>query len=220
VSARLCLATTYASQYIPGAPSEENVRYGQIAIDEFRGVLEIDPQNLPAIDGIASILFQMGAEPFDISTFEEAKSYHRRHIKLRPGDPEPYFWIGVIDWTLAFRANGELRARFNEYVGAAGLSDADPLQPDLREQYAKENGATIDEGIDYLKRAIQWRPDYDDAMAYLNLLYRRKADTVVSNVEREELLKMADDLVDKVMEIKTNRSKQTDGTPTSNPDTR
>ncbi len=52
------------------------------------------------------------------------------------------------------------------------------------------------------------RPDYDDAMAYLNLLYRRKADMVESKEEREALLKQAEDLVDKVKEIKQKRSEQ------------
>ena len=34
----------------------------------------------------------------------------------------------------------------------------------------------VQDGIDNLNKAIALRPDYDDAMAYLNLLYRRKAD--------------------------------------------
>jgi hypothetical protein len=51
------------------------------------------------------------------------------------------------------------------------------------------------------------RPDYDDAMAYLNLLYRRKADVVESQTERDEFIKQADDLVDRVKEIKSNRAK-------------
>jgi hypothetical protein len=77
---------------------------------------------------------------------------------------------------------------------------------DLRQQYAREYGPTIEEGIESLKRAISIRPDYDDAMAYLNLLYRRKADIVAGDDDREELLKMADDLVDRVKEIKTQRA--------------
>jgi hypothetical protein len=45
-------------------------------------------------------------------------------------------------------------------------------------------------------------------MAYLNLLYRRKADMVESADERAALLKQADDLVDKVKEIKQKRADQ------------
>src|ERR1700682_957762 len=58
LNAQLYLATAYASQYIPGAPSDENVKRGKAAIDEFKGVLEKDSNNLSAIDCIGSILFQ------------------------------------------------------------------------------------------------------------------------------------------------------------------
>src|ERR1700720_4858716 len=60
LNARLYLATAYASLYIPGAPSAENLARGQQAVAEFKEVLEKDPNNLSAIDGIGSILFQMG----------------------------------------------------------------------------------------------------------------------------------------------------------------
>jgi hypothetical protein len=63
----------------------------------------------------------------------------------------------------------------------------------------------VDDGISDLKKAIVNRPDYDDAMAYLNLLYRRKADMVDSMDERENLEKQADLLQDKVKEIKQYR---------------
>src|SRR5574341_2257850 len=46
LNARLYLATAYASQYIPGAPSEENVRKGNEAIAEFKEILDKDPNNL------------------------------------------------------------------------------------------------------------------------------------------------------------------------------
>jgi len=201
LNARLYLATTYASQYIPGAPSEENRRLGEAAVAEFRDVLNLQPRNLSAVDGIGSLLFQMAGQPYDPAMFTEAKSQFQKHIQLNPEDPEPYYWIGVIDWTLSFRANGEFRARINQDTRGEALQDTDPLPPDVREQYTREYGPIIDEGIDSLKHAIERKPDYNDAMAYLNLLYRRKADTVTSVSEREELIKMADDLVETVKEI-------------------
>jgi tetratricopeptide (TPR) repeat protein len=205
INARLYLATSYASQYIPGAPSKENVQIGRRGIEEFNGVLDLDPNNISAIDGIGSLLFQMAGQPFSPELLLESKSYHQRHIQVRPEDPEPYYWIGVIDWTLAFRANGVLRQRINN--GVAKLGAADPLPPELREQYSQEYGATIDEGIESTNHAIKLKPDYEDAMAYLNLLYRRKADIAADDAEREKFIQMADDLVDKVKEIKEARAK-------------
>lgn len=205
LNARLYLATAYASQYIPGAPSEENVRKGNEAIAEFKDILSRDPNNLNAIDGIGSILFQMAGTPFSPEKFEESKSYHQKHIDLKPEDPEPYYWIGVIDWTLAFRANSEMRADYNKANVRKPIKDTAPLPPKVREEYTAKYGALVEDGIKKLQQAINLRPDYDDAMAYLNLLYRRKADMVESAEERASLLQQADDLVDKVKEIKQKR---------------
>jgi tetratricopeptide (TPR) repeat protein len=208
MNARLYLATAYASQYIPGAPSDQNVRLGTQAVNEFKEVLQIEPTNISAIDGIGSIIFQMAGQPYDPKKFEESKSYHQKHIDLRPNDPEPYYWIGVIDWTLAFRANGELRAEYNRNNIKKQVKDTDPLPASVRADYTAKFGAMVEEGITDLQKAIQVRPDYDDAMAYLNLLYRRKADMVESADERNSLQKQADDLIDKVKEIKQKRAEQ------------
>jgi hypothetical protein len=45
-------------------------------------------------------------------------------------------------------------------------------------------------------------------MAYLNLMYRRKADTVATKAERAKLTEMADDLLEKLKEIKQRRAEQ------------
>ncbi len=208
VNARLYLATAYASQYIPGAPSDENMRHGQEAIAEYKDVLDKDPINLSAIDGLASILYQMAGQPFDAKKFEESKAYHQKHIALRPQDPQPYYSIGVIDWALAYRGNTEMRSDYNKAHINKQVKDTDPLPPDVRKGYTDKYQGMVDEGIASLKKAIELKPDYDDAMTYLNLLYRRKADMVESTAERDNYTKMADDLLDKVKEIKQKRAEQ------------
>lgn len=209
MNARVYLATAYASLYIPGAPSPENKARGEQAIKEFKEILDIDQNNLSAIDGIGSLLFQMaGTPPVDTKGFEESKTYHQRHIQIKPDDPEPYYWIGVIDWTLAFRGNGEMRLDYNKNNIKKQVKEADPLPAALRTEYAAKYGPLVEEGIGDLQKAISLRPDYDDAMAYLGLLYRRKADMVESADERASLQKQADDLLDKIKEIKQKRLEQ------------
>jgi tetratricopeptide (TPR) repeat protein len=208
INARLYLATAYASQYIPGAPSDENMRHGQEAIAEYKEVLEKDPNNMSAIDGLASILYQMAGQPFDQNKFEESKKYHEQHIALKPQDPQPYYSIGVIDWALAYRGNTELRSDYNKEHINKQIKDSDTLPPDVRKAYTDKYQQMVDDGITSLKKAIELKPDYDDAMTYLNLLYRRKADMVESSSERDNYTKMADDLLDKVKEIKQKRAEQ------------
>jgi tetratricopeptide (TPR) repeat protein len=202
MNARLYLATAYATQYIPGAPSDENIRMGQAAVKEFQDVLSVDPNNISAIDGIGSILYNMAGTPYTKERFEESKTYHMKHIALKPEDPEPYYWIGVIDWTLTYRANLELRGKWRLDHAGKALKDDDAMPPDIRGDYIKDNSQLIDEGIGNLKKALELRPDYDDAMAYMNLLLRRKADEATAPTERADLLKQADDLVEKAKEIK------------------
>jgi tetratricopeptide (TPR) repeat protein len=208
LNASLYLATAYASQYIPGAPSDENMRHGQEAIAEYKGVLDKDPNNMSAIDGLASILYQMAGQPFDAKKFEESKSYHEKHIALKPNDPAPYYSVGVIDWALAYRGNTEMRADYNRAHINKQVKDTEPLPPDVRKEYTDKYQKMVDEGIASLRKAIDLKPDYDDAMTYLNLLYRRKADMVESTAERDALTKQADDLLDKVKEIKQKRAEQ------------
>ena len=59
----------------------------------------------------------------------------------------------------------------------------------------------VDEGLQMIQKAVELRPDYADAMAYQNLLLRQKADHSDA-ATRAALEKQADDLLDKVKEIK------------------
>jgi len=209
-TARLYLATAYANQYVPGSPDQANVDHANQAVKEYKEVLERDPVNLSAIDGIGSLLFNMAAgPPPHIDMMKESRSFHQQHIKIKPDDPLPYYWVGLIDWTLSFKANAQTRFDFNkEQTLKKQIKDGDPLPDKLREQFAAAYGADVDEGIAALKQAIVINPEYDEAMAYLNLLERQKADMVESPDDRKKLLDDADALIDKVKVIKQKKASQ------------
>jgi len=165
----LYLATAHASHYVPGSASPENIRYGTEAVSEFRETPRLESTSLSAIDGLGSILFQMAGTPFDPDKFVESSALFKKHSAISPNDPEPYYWVGVVDWTLAYNASKQLRARLNKNEAQGQLKDVDPLPADARTKYRADFGRHgIDEGIDCMKKAIALRPDYDDAMAYLN----------------------------------------------------
>ena len=70
----------------------------------------------------------------------------------------------------------------------------------------------IQEGIENLNKAIQLRPDYDDAMAYLNLMYREKADVECDDLNaRQEDLKTADHWVDQTLSTKKAKAEKQPG---------
>ncbi len=196
LNARLYLATAYMQQYIPGADSPENNRYAEQAIDEFKKVLDANPpkeQKILALKGIASLYFNM-------KKMDLAKQYHEQVAALDPNDPETYYSIAVIDWTQAYQPRIEARAKL-------GLKPTDDIKDkkvcaELLKAISS-NQAVVEDGIAKLQKAIELRPDYDDAMAYLNLMYRERADLECDNPDaRKADLKTADDWVDKTIATK------------------
>jgi len=198
-NAKLYLATAYAQQYIPGVDSPENLQNATSAIDQYKSVLQQDPKNVNSIKGIAYLYLQM-------KKFEDAKDYYRKAVALDPNDPEAYYSVGVIDWTQAYQPRMEERAKM-------GLRPDEPLKDKkLCVKLRDENGNVIQDGLDNLNKAIQLRQDYDDAMAYLNLLYREKADRECDQPEqRASDLKTADEWVDKTMAAKKAKAQKQTG---------
>jgi tetratricopeptide (TPR) repeat protein len=204
INARLYLATAYAQQYIPGADTEDNNRMGQQAIDEYKSVLERDPKNINSVKGIAYLYLQM-------KKFEEAKQFYRRATELDPNDPEPYYSVGVIDWTQAYQPRMEARAKLGLKPDEE-LSGKNKDQKQACQELKDKNWSTIEDGMTELNKALQLRPDYDDAMAYLNLMYREKADLECDDPQaRAADLKTADEWVDKTMATKKAKAEKQPG---------
>lgn len=193
VNARLYLATAYMGQYIPGADSPDNNRFAEEAIDVFKQVLALNPpkeQQIHSLKGIASMYFQQ-------KKFSQAEEYYKKIAELDPNDPETYYSLAVIDWMEAYQPDQKARAEL-------GLKPTDEMKDKKAcEDLKQANAQKVDDGIQNLNKALQLRPDYDDAMAYLNLLYRQRAEYECDNADaRKADLKTADDWVDKTMATK------------------
>jgi tetratricopeptide (TPR) repeat protein len=198
INARMYLATAFVSQYIPGVDSPDNVRTAQQAIDEYQKVIDANPsreQKVNSAKGIAYLYLNM-------KRWDDAKKYYRMASDLDPNDPEPYYSVGVIDWTACYQPRMEGRAKLGMKPDEH-LSAKNKEQKQLCEELKTKNMPAIQEGIDSLNKAIQLRPDYDDAMAYMNLMYRERADVECDDeAARAEDLKAADNWVDKTLATK------------------
>ena len=204
LNARLYLATAYTQQYIPGVDTPDNNHYADLAIDTYKQVLQADPKNINSIKGIAYLEWQM-------KKFDLAKEYDKKASEADPNDPEPYYSVAVIDWTETYVPRQEERNK----LGLKPDSSAEPLPVKDKKVCAmlrEKNSANIQEGIDNLNKALQLRPDYDDAMAYMNLMYRERADVQCDDAAaRTADLKTADEWVDKTMAIKKEKAEKQPG---------
>jgi tetratricopeptide (TPR) repeat protein len=198
INARAYLATAYVSQYIPGVDSPDNLRTAQQAIDEYQKVIDANPsreQKKNSAKGIAYLYLNE-------KKWDDAKKFYRFASEQDPNDPEPYYSIGVIDWTACYQPRMEERAKLG-MKPEEHLSAKNKDQKKACEELKAKNSATIQEGIDSLNKAISLRPEYDDAMAYMNLMYRERADVECDDeAARAEDLKTADHWVDETMKAK------------------
>ncbi|HVJ08674.1 MAG TPA: tetratricopeptide repeat protein [Acidisarcina sp.] len=203
--AKLYLATAYAQQVVPDLETPENLQSAQLAIDGFKEVLTKDPKDLTALKGIASLYF-------NIKKYDDARDWQKKVIEVDPNDPEAHYSVGVIDWRLAYRNAVKL-------LSSVGMQDDGNGNPKLPKaacaDLQKQNNALVTEGIEYLQKAIDLRPSYDDAMSYINLAYRRKADLECGNdAARKADLDQAVVWRDKSMGTrKANEEKKNEQTP-------
>jgi Tfp pilus assembly protein PilF len=188
----------YMNQFYPGSVEPENLKLAEQAIDGFQEVLEVDPNNMLAISSMASLYFNM-------KDFDKAEEWHRKRIDLAmaqtppdPGAADSYYTIGVIKWTDSYQPRLDARTEMGMQATEPGpLKDADK-----RKELAVTAIPTIDSGLEALNNALKVNPDYADAMIYLNLLERERADFAETKEEYDQHLAEANKWVDKALETK------------------
>ncbi len=178
---RLYLATTYMQQYIPGAESADNTAMAQKAAAEFRAVLGSDSNNRAAMSSLASLALNQ-------KKFDDAQDWYRRLINLDPGNAEAYYSLAFIAWSKWYPAYQGGRRQAGMKPEAPGPIADLAVRTDLRSQYWQ----MLDDGIWNLNKALDLNPQYGDAMAYMNLLVRERADLRDTREEYDRDIKEAD----------------------------
>jgi len=199
---RLYLATAYMSQWIPGAESPENTEFAKNAREGFLKVLETSPQDKTALASLASMAFSEattggGTQEEKNKKLDESAEWHKKHIAVEP-TAEHYYSLAVIDFTkwvpdwLAARSAAKMK---QDEPGP--LKDAK-----LRAELKAKDGALVDESIGYLRKALELDPEYENAMAYLNLMLRQPADYLETKEEYQKNIDEADMWLQKYLDTK------------------
>lgn len=200
--ARLYLATSYMSQWIPGADSPENKALAQKAEAEFMKVLETNPKDKLAIESIASMRYNQ-ANAFTsledkLKVMDDAKTWYAKLIEVAPDNSKAYYSLGVIAWSKWY-------PQFKQAREKAGMKQEDPgpiKDKKIREELKTKYSDLVAEGIKHLDKAVEIDPEYDDAMAYLNLLIRERADLAENPEDYKKDIATADNWVQKALEAK------------------
>jgi tetratricopeptide (TPR) repeat protein len=201
--AKSYLATALAQNVVPGLDTPDNLKTAQQAIDMFQEVLNKDPHDINSMKQIAGI-------DFSIKKLDEARDWQKKVLAEDPKDPEAAYTVGVIDWMQAHQ--NTLNALQATGINDDGEGNA-KAPKNVMEPLKAKNGPLVEEALQYLNQAVEIRPNYDDAMAYLNLIYRRKADLDWGNEgARKEDVAKAEEWRNKAMGTrKANEEKKNQG---------
>jgi len=202
LNGRLYLATAYMSQYIPGAGSPENLQVAKQAKEEFLKVLEKDANDKTALASLASLSYQQaqGEPDLDakIKKLDEAKEWYLKLIAADPQNKEGFYSLAVIDWVKWYAAWMRSRADLGMKPEEPGPLKDKKVKDQLKDQYS----AVIEDGIKNLQKALDIDPNYDDAMAYMNLLIRERADLDDTADQYKKDVDVADGWVQKALDTK------------------
>jgi tetratricopeptide (TPR) repeat protein len=187
-TARLYLATAYMSQYIPGADSPENKQYAASAMEQFNKVLAANDKDLLATQSIASLYYNQ-------KDWDKAEEWNRKVVALDPNNKEAYYTLGVIPWTRFLIADRQARNDSKMKPEDPGPLKDKKVRAELKEKWMPQ----LDAGIEAEKQALKADPDYENAMAYMNLLIRYRADLLDTSDEYKKAVEDADNWVQKTL---------------------
>src|SRR5262245_53710735 len=196
-TARLYLATAYMQQYIPGAESPENTQMAKAAYDQFMKVLEQDPKNEVALASIASLYLNQ-------KKWDDAQQWYEKLVAINPKNADAYYSIGFISWSKWYPAYGTARANLGMKQEDPGPIKDKKVKAELKAKWEP----VINAGLAALDKALQINPDYDDAMAYENLLIRERADLMETKEEYEKQIKIAEEWVQKTLDTKKRKTEE------------
>jgi tetratricopeptide (TPR) repeat protein len=207
VNGKLYRATAWMIQYAPGASTDQNKELARKARTGFLDVLKDDSNNERAEDSLASLCLQeansmpnMNAEQQEERNkkLDEARSWFEKVIKVNPNNKDAWYSLGVIDWMKWYTPLMSARSTIGMKPEDPGPLKDKEVQGQLREKYS----AIIDDGIKNLSQSLKVDPNYGDAMAYLNLLYRERADLAESPEQYKKDMDTAEDYFQRAVKTK------------------
>jgi tetratricopeptide (TPR) repeat protein len=196
------IGLAYMGRYQPGSKHQKDLEFAQKAIDNLDRYVQAFPQDKKAREFLVSMYLatdryddaikfyeeMVKADPKDSKAmssiaqmyfkkgdFDTAVTWLKRRLEVEGNNPEVYYFIGVQAWDRSYNF------------------------PDL----APETRAKIvEDGLQALNKAVEIKPDYFEAISYINLLYREKAKMESDPAKKKELTDTADRYLQQALELR------------------
>jgi tetratricopeptide (TPR) repeat protein len=200
------IGIAYMGMYQPGSKHPKDLEFAQKAIDNLKLYVAAYPDDTKALEYLVSMY--LNTERFD----DAINFYQTELLKRNPKDAKAMQSLAMLYFKKGDFENGEkwLKERLNVvtsndekaevyYLIGVQAWDRSYNFPDLD---PVKRAAIVDEGMDALNKAIQMKPDYFEAVSYLNLLYREKAKMETDPAKKQEYTDTANKYLQQALEMR------------------
>jgi predicted Zn-dependent protease len=194
----------YMGMYQPGSKHAKDLEIAGKAIEHLKEYVDAFPEDRKAREVLLSMY--LATERFD-----DAVGFYQTMLKEDPKDARAmgsmasiYFKKGDfnqgVEWLKRRIAVEPVETRPEIYhlIGAQAW-DRSYNYPDID---PVERARIVDQGLEALNEAMKLRPDYFEALSYINLLYREKAKIETDPLKQQEYLAQADQYRAQAMELR------------------
>ena len=186
---------------VPGAKSRQNEQAVDCALNSFRRLKEQNPGDQRADQLYQQTLFdadrfdalarlyttQLQQRPTDLAAlngliqvysnsgrWDDALHWTIERAQRAPRDAEAQYAVGVLIYSRLFeKGGGADRSAYDPRP--QGTQSKVPPAPNPDDITGPARLKLAEQGIEYLKRALEIRPSYAEALTYLGLLYRQQS---------------------------------------------
>jgi tetratricopeptide (TPR) repeat protein len=181
------IGISYMGMYQPGSKHPKDLEFAQKAIDNLKQYAAAYPEDTKSLEYLVSMYLNteryddaiafyqnelLKRNPKDVKAmqslarlyfkkgdFDNGVTWLKKQLEIEGNNPQVYYLIGVQAWDRSYN-----------------FPDLDPA---LRAK-------TVEDGLQALNKAIELKPDYFEAVSYINLLYREKAKMETDPVKKQE----------------------------------
>jgi tetratricopeptide (TPR) repeat protein len=181
------IGISYMGMYLPGSKHPKDLEFAQKAIDNLKQYAAAYPDDTKSLEYLISMY--LNTERYD----DAIAFYQNELLKRNPGDGKAmqslarlYFKKGDFDNGVAWlKKQLEIEGNNPEVYYLIGVQAWDrsynfpDLDPALRAK-------AVEDGLQALNKAVELKPNYFEAVSYINLLYREKAKMETDPAKKQE----------------------------------
>jgi tetratricopeptide (TPR) repeat protein len=197
------IGIAYMGMYQPGSKHAKDLEFAQKAIDNLKLYVAAYPEDNKALEYLVSMYLNteryddaidfyrsvlLKKDPRDSKAmqslamlyfkkgdFDNGVKWLKARQTVEGNNPEVYYLIGVQAWDRSYN-----------------FPDLDPA---LRAKF-------VEEGLQSLNKAVEMKPDYFEAVSYINLLYREKAKMETDPAKKQEYTDTANKYLQQALEMR------------------